>query len=108
MTTENDLKTLFKVNYIIYEKNDNAVLLDGVVHINNKSYYTSIPLDIVRFTHMCEQIIGLKKTNLIWSLLIKNNDQVSEIMPNDYLGHHMIFSDNSLFINSYLFNLKTA
>ena len=108
MTTENDSKTLFKVNYIIYEKNDNAVLLDGIAHIDNKSYYTSIPLDIVRFTHLCEQIIGLKKTNLMWSLLLKNNDRVSEIIPNDYLGHHMIFSENSSFISSYLFKLKTA
>ena len=108
MTTKNNSKTLFKVNYIIYEKNDSAVLLDGVVHINNKSYYTSIPLDIVRFTHICEQIIGLKKTNLMWSLLLKNNDQVSEIIPNEYLGHPMIFSDNLSFINSYLFKLKTA
>ena len=52
MTTKNDLKNLFKVNYIIYEKNDSAVLLDGVAQINNKSYYTSIPLDIVRFTYL--------------------------------------------------------
>ena len=108
MTTKNDSKTLFKVNYIIYEKNDSAVLLDGVAQIDNKSYYTSIPLDIVRFTYLCEQVIGLKKTNLMWSLLLKNNDQVSEIIPNDYLGHNMIFSHNLSFINSYLSKLKSA
>ena len=108
MKTENDSKNLFKVNYIIYEKNDTAVLLAGVAYINNKPYYTSIPLDIVRFTHMCEQIIGLKKTQLMWSLLLKNNDQVSEIIPNDHMGHHMVFSENSSFIKSYLFKLKTA
>ena len=108
MTTKNDLKTLFKVNYIIYEKNDSSVLLDGVAQIGNKSYYTSIPFDIVRFTYLCEQVIGLKKTNLMWSLLLKNNDQVSEVIPNEYLGHNMIFSENLSFINSYLLKLKSA
>ena len=108
MTTKNDSKTLFKVNYIIYEKNDSAVLLNGVATIDNKSYYTSIPLDIVRFTHLCEQVFGLKKTNLMWSLLLKNNDQVSEIIPSNYLGYSMIFSESLSSINSYLFKLKSA
>lgn len=108
MTAENDSKTIFKVNYIIYEKNDTAVLLDGVAYIGHKNYYTSIPLDIVRFTHFCEQLLGLKKTNLMWSILLENDDLVSEIIPNDYLGHNMIFSDNETLVNSYLFKLKTS
>ena len=57
MTTENILNTLFKVNYIIYEKNDNAVLLDGVAYIDNKTYFTSIPLDIVRFTLCANRLL---------------------------------------------------
>ena len=108
MRTDNNSKTIFKVNYIIYEKNDTAVLLDGIAHIDNKTFHTSIPLDIVKFTHLCEQIIGLKKTNLMWAFLLSSNDQVSEIMPNDYLNHSMIFSNNELFINSHLFKLKIA
>ena len=57
---------------------------------------------------MCEQTIGLKSTNLMWSLLLKNNDQVSEIIPYDCLGRNMIFSENEQLISPYLFNLKIA
>ena len=103
-----DSKTTFKVNYIIYEKNDSAVLLDGTAKIDDKIYHTSIPLDLVRFSHLCEQKFGLDKMNLIWSSLLKENDPVSEIAPNDFLGHNMIFSDNETLVNSYLFKLKTA
>ena len=42
----------------------------------------------------------------MWSLLLKNNDQVSEVIPNDYLGH--ICSENLSFINSYLLKLKST
>jgi hypothetical protein len=100
--------TTFKVNYIIYEKNDSAVLLDGTAKIDDKIYHTSIPLDLVRFSHLCEQTFGLDKMNLIWSSLLKENDPVSEIAPNDFLGHNMIFSENEVMINSSLFNQKSA
>ena len=52
MTTKTNPKITFQVNYIIYEKNDTAILLDGAVTINNKNYYTSIPIDLVRFSHL--------------------------------------------------------
>ena len=46
--------------------------------------------------------------NLIWSSLLKENDPVSEIAPNDFLGHNMIFSENESMINFSLFNQKSA
>lgn len=103
----NSLNT-FKVNYIIYEKNDTAVLLDGIANINNKQYHTTFPIDLVRFTYLCEKSIGLNKTNSIWDTLLKVNDQVSELSPNDFLGHQMIFSGNEAYLKSYLFNQKSA
>ena len=50
---------------IIYEKNDTAILLDGAFYINDKAYFTSIPLNLVRFSYLCEKTIGFKKTNII-------------------------------------------
>ena len=37
----------FEVHYIIHEKEDNAVLLNGAYIINNKKYFTDIPLDFL-------------------------------------------------------------
>ena len=59
MTTKKTSEITFQVNYIIYEKNDTAILLDGAVKIDDKNYYTSIPLDLVRFSHLCEKTISL-------------------------------------------------
>ena len=39
MRTNNNCLNTFKVNYIIYEKNDTAVLLEGIAKINNKKWY---------------------------------------------------------------------
>ncbi len=108
MTTKTTSKITFQVNYIIYEKNDTAILLDGAVRINNKNYYTSIPLDLVRFSHLCEKTIGFQKTNSLWNRLTVENDQVCEIVPKNYLGEDLIFSTNETFINQHLFQLKTA
>ena len=43
MKSNNNSLNTFKVNYIIYEKNDTAVLLDGIANINNKQYHTTFP-----------------------------------------------------------------
>ena len=108
MRTNNNCLNTFKVNYIIYEKNDTAVLLEGIAKINNKKYHTTFPIDLVRFTYLCEKAIGLKKTNSIWDNLLKVNDQVSELSPRDFLGHQMIFSGDDSYLKSYLFNQKIA
>ena len=108
MRTNNNCLNTFKVNYIIYEKNDTAVLLEGSAKINNKKYRTTFPLDLVRFAYLCEKAIGLKKTNSIWDNLLKVNDQVSELSPKDFLGHQMIFSGDDSYLKSYLFNQKIA
>ena len=51
----------FHVNYVIYEKNDTAILLDGVVTKNHKQYFTAIPIDPVNFSYLCEKAIGFEK-----------------------------------------------
>ncbi|MEJ6754249.1 MAG: hypothetical protein QNK57_03655 [Flavobacteriales bacterium] len=108
MTTKKTSEITFQVNYIIYEKNDTAILLDGAVKIDDKNYYTSIPLDLVRFSHLCEKTIGFQNTNYLWSRLTGNSDQVCEIAPKNHLGKDLIFSTNETFLNQHLFQLKTA
>ena len=60
MITKNDLKTLFKVNYIIYEKM--IVLYYWMVaQIDSKSYYI-YTFRYSKVHYLCEQVIGLKLT----------------------------------------------
>ena len=108
MTTKKYSKINFQVNYIIYEKNDTAILLDGAFYINDKAYFTSIPLNLVRFSYLCAKTIGFQKTNIIWNNLLNNNDQVSEIAPKNFLGNDLIISANESFLKQQLFKIKTA
>tara|TARA_Y100000385_G_C12700892_1_gene470495 strand:+ start:320 stop:622 length:303 start_codon:yes stop_codon:yes gene_type:complete len=84
----------FHINYVIYEKNDTAILLDGVVTKNHKQYFTSIPIDPVNFSYLCEKTIGYEKTNYLWSQLFTNSDLVTELIPKHHLGLDLSFSSS--------------
>ena len=90
----------FHVNYVIYEKNDTAILLDGVVTKNNKQYFTSIPIDPVNFSFLCEKAIGYEKTNWLWSKLFKTTDLVTELAPQYDLGTELNFSSSEARFNT--------
>ena len=84
---------IFHVNHVIYEKNDTQILLDGIVTKNNKNYYTSIPIDAVKFSFLCEKTIGYEQTDRLWTKLFQNQDLVSEIVPKNHLGIDLNFSN---------------
>tara|TARA_B100000900_G_scaffold351206_1_gene318204 strand:- start:5 stop:310 length:306 start_codon:yes stop_codon:yes gene_type:complete len=83
----------FHVNHVIYEKNDTKILLDGIVTKNNKNYYTSIPIDAVKFSFLCEKVIGHERTDQLWAKLFQNQDLVTEIVPKNHLGVELNFSN---------------
>ena len=97
----------FEVHYIIHEKEDNAVLLNGAYIINNKKYFTDIPLDFLKFSTLCEKIMGHEKSKSIWRRLFNNNDIVAEVSPKKHMNSPMFLKPEDLGINSN-YNLKTA
>ena len=98
---------LFEVHFIIHEKQDNSVLLNGAYWINNKKYYTDIPLDFLKFSHLCEKIIGLDKSKSIWKRLFNNNDLVAEVSPVKHLNLPIYMNPEDLGINTN-YKLKSA
>tara|TARA_B100001057_G_C22405773_1_gene777724 strand:- start:131 stop:442 length:312 start_codon:yes stop_codon:yes gene_type:complete len=88
------INNTFHVNHVIYEKNDTKILLDGIVTKNNKNYYTSIPIDPVKFSFLCEKAIGYERTDRLWTKLFQNQDLVSEIIPKNHLGVELNFSNS--------------
>ena len=89
-------------------KNDTALLIDGVYVINNKKYFTSIPLEPVHFSYLCEQSIGYEKTNALWTYLLDHPDQVTELAPLHHLGMPLVFSNNLSVLSSLPSQLKSA
>jgi|TARA_X000001036_G_C20394152_1_gene689905 hypothetical protein len=108
MKKQTFLNHTFHVKYVIYEKNDTALLIDGVSIINNKEYYTSIPLEPVQFSYLCEQSIGYEKTNALWAYLLDNPDQITELAPLHHLGVPLVFSNNISGLSNLHSQLKSA
>jgi hypothetical protein len=108
MESQNQLtNNLFEVYFIIHEKEDNAVLLNGAYMINNKKFFTDIPVDFLKFSHLCEKVIGIEKSKSIWNRLFNNNDLVAEVSPKKHMNLSMLFQSEDLGINSK-YNLKIA
>jgi hypothetical protein len=99
MKTNHYNNNTFHINYVIYEKNDTEILLDGVVTKNNKQYYTAIPIDPINFSFLCEKAIGYEKTDSLWSKLFKNLDPVTELAPINHLGTELNFSSSEPIFN---------
>ena len=97
----------FEVHFIIHEKEDNAVLLNGAYVIDSKKYFTDIPVDFLKFSHLCEKSIGHEKSKLIWTRLFNNNDFVAEVSPQKHMNMSMFFNPEELGINSK-YKLKIA
>ena len=89
----------FYVNYVIYEKNDTKILLDGYIKKNNKNYFTSIPIDPLKFSFLCEKTIGYERTDYLWCNLFKSHDQVVELAPENHLGIPLNFSSLEPILN---------
>tara|TARA_B100001287_G_C22198627_1_gene306904 strand:- start:98 stop:424 length:327 start_codon:yes stop_codon:yes gene_type:complete len=104
---DHTLNNLFEVHFIIHEKQDNSVLLNGTFLINNKKYYTDIPLDFLKFSRLCEKLIGLDKSKSIWKRLFNNNDLVAEVSPKKHLNLSMLIKPEDLDINTN-YKLKIA
>ena len=99
--------SFFEVYYIIYEKDDSAILLNGAYVINNKKYYTDIPLEPLKFSHLCERSIGMNKTNLIWNRLMNNNDLVAEVSPLKHVNELLSFRSIDIGLDQK-YTLKSA
>ena len=73
----------------------------------NKKYFTDIPVDFLKFSHMCEKSIGLDKSKSIWNRLFNNNDLVAEVSPKKHMNSPMFFNPEDLGIHNK-YNLKIA
>jgi hypothetical protein len=50
--TKDQLENTAIINYIVYELNDSALLLNCTIRKNNKSYFSNIPISIFQFSEL--------------------------------------------------------
>lgn len=88
-----------KVNYIIYENNDTALLLNCVVRKNNKTYSSNIPIELIRFSKLIKE--DLKYSNslsIIAENLFNSEFPINQVSPLKILKMEMYFNLNKLLI----------
>lgn len=88
-----------EINYIVYEKNDDGILLICTVYGSGKSYKTNISID---FDELDEVLALINSSNqvdlyeLISSRLLNSNDFISEVNLTSTFGKSIFISDDRL------------
>ena len=85
MKSLNHFPSTFNVNYIVFEKNDTAFLLQGYVYSKEKKYYTTIPVDILRLSRLIEHSLGSQIMQRIWDRFYSSSDPIVEVNPKKHL-----------------------
>ena len=105
MKSLNHFPSTFNVNYIVFEKNDTAFLLQGYVYSNQK-YYTTIPVDILRLSRLIEHSLGGQIMQRIWDRFYSSSDPIVEVNPKKHLKMDIRLKSSELGILTN--KLKTA
>ncbi len=86
-----------KINYIIYENNDTALLLYCTIRKKNKSYISNIPIEFVRFTQLLQKVIfSHNVTETICDKLFNSGFPINQVNPSTILEKDLIFNTEEI------------
>ncbi len=87
------------INYMVYEKNDDGLLLSCTVCIENKCFDTNISVDFTELNHLMGAIASENRSelyDLISNDLLGSNDFISELNLLDKFGCGLVLEDLNL------------
>ena len=101
MKTVKSIRNKFKIeiNFIIYEKNDDGVLLICTVHGSNKFYKTNISVDFNELDEIVALINAEDQTalyDLISDDLLNSKSLISEINIQSRFGKSIVINEANL------------
>lgn len=88
-----------EIQFIVYEKNDDGVLLACKVYKNGKTYYTNIGLNFQELNNLIGKIPsvnGVDFADLITTELFSNDDEISEINLKAKIGQPIMLNEQLL------------
>jgi len=83
-----------EIHFIVYERNDDGLLLACKVFKGGKSYFTNISINFNELNNLMGKIPtinGVDVSELITNELFSNNDEISEINLKNKLGQLFLF-----------------
>lgn len=84
------------INYIVYEKEDDGLLLDCSITNNGKNYLTNICIDFCELNHLIGVVnreMGVDIYDLISEHIIDSNNAICEVNLVKELGHPITLND---------------
>lgn len=88
-----------EIHFIVYERNDDGLLLACKVFKGGKSYFTNISINFNELNNLIGKIPainGINVSELITTELFSNSDEISEINLKNKLGQSIILNDRLL------------
>jgi len=98
-------KNTTKIKYIIHEDNDTELLLNCEVRIDNKIFFTDIPIGMLSFVKLFEKRDnGNEEVNLIAEKLFNSGYPINHVSPNNILNKELLFNNNEILPISKSYN----
>ena len=95
---ENFYRRIF-INYIVYERNDDGLLLDCEIETNNHRFHTTICLDFQELNRLMGVLSSqhdIDLYELISEHIVSDDNSVCEVNLLKELGHPIVLQDYSL------------
>ena len=96
-SSENYHQRIF-INYIVYERNDDGLLLDCEIETNNRRFHSTICLDFQELNRLMGVLSsqhGIDIYELISEHIVSNDNSVCEVNLLKELGHPIVLQDYS-------------
>ena len=88
-----------EIQFIVYERNDDGLLLACKVFKGSKNYFTNISINFNELNNLMGKIPiinGIDVSELITNELLSNNDEISEINLKNKLGQTIVINEQLL------------
>ena len=88
-----------EIQFIVYERNDDGLLLACKVFKGAKSYFTNISINFNELNNLIgklPRVNGIDFSELITNELLTNHDEISEINLKNKLGQTIMINDQLL------------
>lgn len=91
-----------EISHLVYEKNDDGLLMACKIEKNNKKYYTNLSISFTQFNQIISKLLlnGIDIADELAARLFQNNNFVSEVNLSTINGENIVLRDFSLVSNA--------
>lgn len=91
-----------EISHLVYEKDDDGLMMACKIENNNKKYYTNLSISFTQFNEIISKLLqqGIDIYDELATSLFESNSFVSEVNLASINGENIVLNDFSLFNNA--------